>query len=127
MPLQICAEMAAYFRGSIMASISTCRADGPGSIPGRGDVMHGGTCKRAMQCGAARPFTKCWCAAAAETQDRTGDFQIIGLTLSQLNYGGTRTSGLIFSQTSTTPATTRRCVRSSFFFFLKSIHGLRNK
>ena len=73
--------------------MSACRADDPGSIPGRGDVMHGGTCKRVMQCGAARPFTKCWCAAAAETQDRTGDFQIFGLTLSELSYRGTRATG----------------------------------
>ena len=78
------------FRGSIVASISACHADGPGSIPGRGDVMHGGTCKRVMQCGTAQPFTKCWCAPAAETQDRTVDLQIFGLTLSQLSYRGTR-------------------------------------
>ena len=72
MPLRICAEMAAYFRGSIVASISACHADDPGWIPGRGDV-HGGTCRRVMQCGTAQPFTKCWCAPAAETQDRTGN------------------------------------------------------
>ena len=71
-----------------MASISTCHADGPGSIPGRGDVVHGGACKRVMQCGATQPFTKCWCAPAAETQDRTGDLQIFSLTLSQLSYRG---------------------------------------
>ena len=92
MPLQICAEMAAYFRGSKVASISACHAFDPGSIPGRGDV-HGRTCKRAMQCGTAQPFTKCWCAPAAETQDRTGDLQIFGLTLSQLSYRGTRATG----------------------------------
>ena len=87
--LQICAEMAAYFRGSIMASISACHADDPGWIPGRGDV-HGRTCKRVMQCGTTQPFTKCWCAPAAETQDRAGNFQIFGLTLSQVSYRGTR-------------------------------------
>ena len=80
--------MAAYFRGSIVASISACHADDPGSIPGRGDV-HGRTCKRAMQCGTAQPFTKCWCAPAAKTQERTGDLQIFGLALSPLNYHGT--------------------------------------
>ena len=41
-----------------------------------------------MQCGTARPFTKCGCAPAAGTQDRTGDLQIFGLTLSQLSYRG---------------------------------------
>ena len=69
-----------HIRGSIMVSISACHADDPGWIPGRGDV-HGGTCKRVMQCGAAPPFAKCWCAAAAETQDRAGDLQTFGLTL----------------------------------------------
>ena len=93
MCVQICAEMAAYFRGTIVASISACHADDPGWIPGRGDVRHGGTCKRVMQCGTARPFTKCWCAPAAETQDRTENFQIFGLALSQLRYRGTRTTG----------------------------------
>ena len=92
MPLQICAEMAAYFRGSIVASISACHADDPGWIPGRGDV-HGRTYKRVMQCGTAQAFTECWCAPAAETQDRTGDLQIFGLTLSQLSYRGTRATG----------------------------------
>ena len=95
MCLQICAEMAAYFRGSIMANISACHADDPGSIPGRGDV-HGRTCKRAMQCGTAQPFTMCWREPAAETQDRTGHFQIFGMALSQQSYRGTRTTGIDF-------------------------------
>ena len=72
--------------------MSAYRADGPGSNPGRGDVRHGGTCKRVMQCGTARPFTKCWCAPAAETQDRTENFQIFGLALSQLSYRGLKHS-----------------------------------
>ena len=92
MPIRIFAEMATYIRGSIVASISACRADDPGWIPSRGDV-HGGTCRRVMQCGTAQPFTKCWCAPAAETQDRTGDLQIFGLTLSQLTYRGTTATG----------------------------------
>ena len=38
MPTGSCAEMATYFRGSIVASISACHADDLGSIPGRGEV-----------------------------------------------------------------------------------------
>ena len=78
--------------------------------------MHGGTCKRVMQCGATQPFTKCWCAPAAETQDRAVDFQIFGLTLSQLSYRGTRTTGIIFSIINNTSNNESMC---AIPFFLK--------
>ena len=81
--------------GSIVVSISTCHAEDPGSIPGRGvgsELIAFASATNKVQ-GALWPrvFTRSDSANSvefAETRDRAGDLQIFSLTLSQLSYRG---------------------------------------